>query len=903
MSTLNDIDRSLRTALGSIASGASLDSALEAVTSAIRDRTLASSCKIWLVKPGDVCDTCALVDRCADRSMCLHFKASAPHGIEEPARVPLTVFRDRVAARGGVARIGEPSGVGRMLFPSSDVSASAAFAAFPLKGPAGVLGLIAVMRSTPFSHEETDELRSFSDVAVLAVRVADLTSRLQRASYQIGETAETRAEVESLLHAILFGSPEHAVVAEDLQGNITVFGEGARVLYGYEPDEVIGRAKSDVLFAPEEVESGKIVEILNEVMHTGRCESVITRIRKNGERFPSRATITVRRDPDGDPAGFVIVERDLSKERDTARLGESSARQVAQLEDTVVALKSANALLERDVDTLRRQSADLAARASHAFDADEVTAIRIETIRELKGRVAELQSQLLDATTERDALVAGLVRQNASAELSTPSAESHGNAGFRVLADLSQELRSPLSSIVGLSGLVLDGARRMDPREQDAVERIGNSAREMLTLVNNMLDRARIETGEMDLTTDRVDLAEVVGSARTAVEPLAHARRMPIVEDLEPGLPMVVADRLKVRQILVNLLTFSVRNSREGQIRIEARPRSDGVAVSISHSGPGLASDRVQAMLDGRGRGGAGLDGSNGLDLGLSVSRMLADMLGGELTVANDHARGSVLTLRLPNVGPGSVIGASGLLRPIDVVYATSDDTGRLATEALRALGRDAARVDTLERADAILGVAPSAVAIVELGDAGAWSLLDRLARTDDGPRTVAVGTMAEWGRSLARGAWAYAPRPLTRPRIDAAIAKCLGAERSRVLVVDDDPASREILATMLRHPGLDVVVASTWSEAEAGLRPRLPDALVINLGIPGTDGVAVVRFLATQPALSSLGFVLVTAKDLTKADKRALGPSTVVLQQGSFTREELLVSIDRAVTKWPSQS
>ncbi|MBK6316305.1 MAG: PAS domain S-box protein [Blastocatellia bacterium] len=447
MSTLNDIDRSLRTALGSIASGASLDSALEAVTSAIRDRTLASSCKIWLVKPGDVCDTCALVDRCADRSMCLHFKASAPHGIEEPARVPLTVFRDRVAARGGVARIGEPSGVGRMLFPSSDVSASAAFAAFPLKGPAGVLGLIAVMRSTPFSHEETDELRSFSDVAVLAVRVADLTSRLQRASYQIGETAETRAEVESLLHAILFGSPEHAVVAEDLQGNITVFGEGARVLYGYEPDEVIGRAKSDVLFAPEEVESGKIVEILNEVMHTGRCESVITRIRKNGERFPSRATITVRRDPDGDPAGFVIVERDLSKERDTARLGESSARQVAQLEDTVVALKSANALLERDVDTLRRQSADLAARASHAFDADEVTAIRIETIRELKGRVAELQSQLLDATTERDALVAGLVRQNASAELSTPSAESHGNAGFRVLADLSQGIRSAASIV------------------------------------------------------------------------------------------------------------------------------------------------------------------------------------------------------------------------------------------------------------------------------------------------------------------------------------------------------------------------------------------------------------------------------------------------------------------------
>lgn len=107
----------------------------------------------------------------------------------------------------------------------------------------------------------------------------------------------------------------------------------------------------------------------------------------------------------------------------------------------------------------------------------------------------------------------------------------------------------------------------------------------------------------------------------------------------------------------------------------------------------------------------------------------------------------------------------------------------------------------------------------------------------------------------------------------------------------------------MLEHPSLDVVVASNWSEAEFGLRPKLPDALVINLGIPGTDGVSVVRFLATQPSLSRLGFVLITTKDLTSADRRALGPSTSVLLQGTFGREELLAAVDRAVTKWQSQS
>lgn len=834
--------------------------------------------------------------------MCLHFKASWPASSEVHVRIPLTVFRDRIAARGGTARIGDPAGLGRTLFPSGDVASSAAFAAFPLKGPAGVLGLLAVLRSTPFSHEEIDELRAFADVAVLAVRVADLTSRLQRASYQIGETTETRAEVESLLHAILFGSPEHAVIAEDLQGNITVFGEGARNLYGYEPDDMIGRAKSDVLFAPEEVESGKIVEILNEVMHTGRCESVITRIRKNGERFPSRATITVRRDPDGDPAGFVIVERDMSKERDTARLGETSAKQVAQLEDTVIALKSANALLERDLEVLRRQGAQASAPSAHAFDADDVTAIRIETIRELKSRVADLQSELLDASTERDALIADSLRRKSSAPLVARPSEPADVEGFRVLADLSQDLRSPLSSIVGLSGLVMDGARRMDPREHDAVERIGNTARELLTLVNNMLDRARIETGEMDVTTERVDLAEVIGSARAAVEPLAHARRMPIVEDVQDGIGTVVADRLKVRHILVNMLTAAVKAAREGQIRIAARAEHERISVTVSHSGsaPGLtAVTRGDHPFFGR----SANEPRDGANLGFVVSRMLAEMLGGEISVESGTESGTSMTFRLPTVGPGSVIGASGLLRPIEMVHATTADTGRMATESLRAMGRDAVRVDSQERAEAILDIGASSVAVVELGDAAAWSLLDTIARVSEGPRAVAVGTTAEWGRALARGAWSYAPRPLTRPCIDAAITRALSRERWRILVVDDDPASREILSTMLVHPALDIVVASNWSEAESGLRPRLPDALVINLGIPGTDGVAVVHFLATQPALSRLGFVLVTAKDLTKSDKRALGPSTVVLQQGSFAREELLAAIDRAVTKWQSQS
>jgi PAS domain S-box-containing protein len=432
----------LRATLGALAAGAPLDDTLRAIAADVVARLGASACKVWLVKQGDLCDACAAAEICHDRSMCLHLKA-ATDGSGDAPRVPLVVFRDRVAARGGSARLEEHGIAPKLLFAPEAVAhaAGGAIAAVPLKGPAGILGLLAVLRETPVAPAELDALTALGDLAVVAIRIADLTSRHQRAAMQLDEVAETRGEVEGLLHAILYGSTEYDVIAEDLEGNITVFSEGASTTYGYAPEDVIGRAKADILFAPEEIESGKIVEILNEAMTTGRCEAVVTRIRKNGERFPARATFTVRRDVDGDPSGFVIVERDLSGERNSARLGETAALRAAELQDHLQALKAAHARLEEDAAGLALKNEELRREVDRARDVDDLNAIRVDLIKDLRRKVDALAA-------ERDRLAA----RAAELERARPSA-----AAAHPYDVLARDLGTSVDAILGLTSVVVDG--------------------------------------------------------------------------------------------------------------------------------------------------------------------------------------------------------------------------------------------------------------------------------------------------------------------------------------------------------------------------------------------------------------------------------------------------------------
>src|SRR5438270_8464834 len=113
---------------------------------------------------------------------------------------------------------------------------------------------------------------------------------------------------------ILESSTEYSIIGKDLDGKILLWNEGARRLYGYEPEEVVGKANSSILHTPEDVRAGKPREILEAALRDGKWEGTVTRVRKNGEHFTARMVLTPRRDAEGHVIGFLLISKDISDE-------------------------------------------------------------------------------------------------------------------------------------------------------------------------------------------------------------------------------------------------------------------------------------------------------------------------------------------------------------------------------------------------------------------------------------------------------------------------------------------------------------------------------------------------------------------------------------------------------------
>ncbi|MGQ3684787.1 MAG: PAS domain S-box protein [Candidatus Loosdrechtia sp.] len=169
-------------------------------------------------------------------------------------------------------------------------------------------------------HGKRDEIGELAQAFnIMAESLEEKTIKLKNYTTDLEMTVRERTlelqETTNFLNSILAGSTEYSIIAEDLYGNILAFNKGASLIYGYEPEEVIGKANVRILHLDEDVKSMKVDDILDLARKTGRYEGEIMRKRKNGDIFPVHVTITLRRDENGHPAGFVVISKDITKDR------------------------------------------------------------------------------------------------------------------------------------------------------------------------------------------------------------------------------------------------------------------------------------------------------------------------------------------------------------------------------------------------------------------------------------------------------------------------------------------------------------------------------------------------------------------------------------------------------------
>ena len=226
----------------------------------------------------------------------------------------------------------------------------------------------------------------------------------------------------------------------------------------------------------------------------------------------------------------------------------------------------------------------------------------------------------------------------------------------------SHELRSPLTSVQGFAELLMLEREKLSPKQAETVEIILDNTRHVVRLLNDLLDLARSDAGRLTIAPVPTEIGTLVEEATRTMRGQTVSRNQELTETIEPGLPRVSADRDRIRQVLVNLLTNANEYCPEGAtIRVMASRVGAGVEIAVIDDGPGIPSDQLEHIFERFTRGDAGMTQRvGGTGLGLAISKSLVELHGGTIAAKSTVGEGSAFRFRLPQAAAGDGDGSAG---------------------------------------------------------------------------------------------------------------------------------------------------------------------------------------------------------------------------------------------------
>jgi signal transduction histidine kinase len=239
----------------------------------------------------------------------------------------------------------------------------------------------------------------------------------------------------------------------------------------------------------------------------------------------------------------------------------------------------------------------------------------------------------------------------------TAELEAASNAKDRLLANMNHELRTPLNSILGYTGVVLQGlAGQLTTEQESQLRMVDRSARHLLELVENALGLADLDAGRLVVSIDEVDLWTVVKDAVAETMPTAQIKGLSI--DVGGGSLTLCTDAARVRNIVINLLQNAIKFTSRGSIAVTLDRRNGHACIAVGDTGVGIEPDQLDRVFEEFHQLPSATEAKNrGAGIGLSVSSRIARLLGGELTVASEPGSGSTFTLCLPITRPSAASG------------------------------------------------------------------------------------------------------------------------------------------------------------------------------------------------------------------------------------------------------
>ncbi|MFP5331090.1 MAG: PAS domain S-box protein [Acidimicrobiia bacterium] len=271
-------------------------------------------------------------------------------------------------------------------------------------------------------------------------------------------------------------------------------------------------------------------------------------------------------------------------------------------------------------------------------------------VRNSSGEPVGLEGTAIDVTARRKA--------EEKARRAQAEADRANQAKSIFLSRMSHELRTPLNSIIGFAQLLDIAEPPLDDRARESVSHILKAGRHLLSLIDEVLDIAQVEAGRLNMSLEPIEADDAVAESIDLIRPLATARRLTVTADDATCAEHVLADRQRLKQVLLNLFSNAVKyNHPGGSIVVECETVDDMLAISVTDTGPGISPDQQERLFTPFDRLGAEQSEEQGTGLGLVLSRHLVEAMGGTLTVASVVGEGSTFTVTLPRSGPPTTNG------------------------------------------------------------------------------------------------------------------------------------------------------------------------------------------------------------------------------------------------------
>ena len=498
------------------------------------------------------------------------------------------------------------------------------------------------------------------------------------------------------------------------------------------------------------------------------------------------------------------------------------------------------------------------------------------------------------------------------------------------LANMSHELRTPLNSIIGFTGIILQGiVGELNDEQNKQLNMVYESAKHLLGLINDILDLSKIEAGKIEIIPAQFDVKELIGTVEKMISPMIEEKGLILEVAISEDIPATICnDKNRIKQVLINLLSNATKFTETGQISMAVRssmlvPGSSleyfkkeelsSIVFSVTDTGIGIKPEHLPNVFDEfKQIEGPLKEKPTGTGLGLAISKKMVEMMGGRIWAESEYGKGSRFQFTIPikeiaEAKRPPVISPEAL-DPNKKLVLTIDDeveAQEIVKTYLKTEGYEVIQAyNAMEAMELAKKYHPFAITldIVMPGKDG-WDILHELKRD---PKTKSIPVICisildnrEMGISL--GAIEYIVKPINKDQLMEELQRL--EEQFRIydiLIVDDEPQAIELLAQYLTAEKRYMVrKAYGGKDGLSRVKENRPDLIILDLMMPEVDGFEVIRNLKKSEETKDIPIIIVSAKKLTQEEIEYLNNNIEkIIRKGDFSKEELLEDIKRFLEK-----